>query len=199
MDESSATCRERLASIGLENTEANHHAYRTCLFQLSDSGAILFEETLDQSTADSEKLVDVLVEQDIVPAPIKDNGLVSVVELEILLDGDFGIGRTFEVAKKVWAEVFFYLAQKQCILLKPSMVPCGYLAPNPWHVSFSYARALQNTCLKKWEGGPENVKEAQDVLLVSAKANSLAQLVKYMGEGWSEEAKQGMFVKGYVY
>ncbi|MBA0793763.1 hypothetical protein Gohar_018147 [Gossypium harknessii] len=184
MDESSATCRERLASIGLENKEANHQAYRTCLFQLSNS--------------------------DIVPAPIKvavleswglagyatvsqDNGLVSVVELEILLDGDFGIGRTFEVAKKVWAEVFFYLAQKQCDVQR------GYLAPNPWHVSFSYARALQNTCLKKWEGGPENVKEAQDVLLVSAKANSLAQLVKYMGEGWSEEAKQGMFVKGYVY
>ncbi|KAK8367696.1 hypothetical protein V6Z11_A02G198000 [Gossypium hirsutum] len=175
MDESSATCRERLASIGLENTEANHQAYRTCLFQLSDSGAILFEETLCQSTADSEKMVDVLVEQNIVPAPIKDNGLVSVVELEILLDGDFGIGRTFEVAKK------------------------GYFAPNPWHVSFSYARALQNACLKKWESRPENVKEAQDVLLVWAKANSLTQLGKYTGKGWSDEAKQGMFVKGYVY
>lgn len=24
--------------------------------------------------------------------------------------------------------------------------------PNPWHVSFSYARALQNTCLKTWQG-----------------------------------------------
>ncbi|KAL2906694.1 Fructose-bisphosphate aldolase 2 chloroplastic [Bienertia sinuspersici] len=24
-------------------------------------------------------------------------------------------------------------------------------APNLWHVSFSYARALQNTCLKTWE------------------------------------------------
>ncbi|XWS29227.1 hypothetical protein CRYUN_Cryun24cG0010200 [Craigia yunnanensis] len=71
-------------------------------------------------------------------------------------------------------------------------------APNPWHVSFSYARALQNTCLKKWGGRPENVKEAQDVLLVRAKANSLAQLGKYTGEGESEEAKQGMFVKGYV-
>ncbi|PPD81992.1 hypothetical protein GOBAR_DD21075 [Gossypium barbadense] len=170
------------------------------LISASDSGAILFEETLYQSTADSEKMVDVLVEQDIVPAPIKDNWLVSVVELEILLDDDFGIGRTFEVAKKVWAKVLFYLAQKQCDVQRyPPQAKHGYLAPNPWHVSFSYARALQNTCLKKWEGGPENVKVAQDVLLVSAKANSLAQLGKYMGEGWSEEAKQGMFVKGYVY
>ena len=23
--------------------------------------------------------------------------------------------------------------------------------PNPWHVSFSYARALQNSCLKTWQ------------------------------------------------
>jgi fructose-bisphosphate aldolase class I len=72
-------------------------------------------------------------------------------------------------------------------------------APNPWHVSFSYARALQNTCLKKWGGRQENVKEAQEALLVRAKANSLAQLGKYTGEGESEEAKKGMFVEGYVY
>ncbi|TRO84960.1 fructose-bisphosphate aldolase class I, partial [Glycocaulis profundi] len=38
-------------------------------------------------------------------------------------------------------------------------------SPNPWHVSFSYARALQNTCLKTWGGRPENVKAAQDALL----------------------------------
>lgn len=69
-------------------------------------------------------------------------------------------------------------------------------APNPWHVSSSYARALQNTCLKKWGGRPENVKE---VLLLRAKVNSLAQLGTYTGEGESDEAKQGMFVKGYVY
>jgi Fructose-bisphosphate aldolase class-I len=25
-------------------------------------------------------------------------------------------------------------------------------AENPWHVSFSYARALQNSCLKTWQG-----------------------------------------------
>lgn len=71
--------------------------------------------------------------------------------------------------------------------------------PNPWHVSFSYARALQNTCLKTWAGRPENVQAAQEALLIRAKANSLAQLGKYTGEGESEEAKKGMFVKGYVY
>ncbi|KAF7841050.1 fructose-bisphosphate aldolase 1, chloroplastic [Senna tora] len=72
-------------------------------------------------------------------------------------------------------------------------------SPNPWHVSFSYARALQNTCLKTWGGRPENVKAAQDALLLRAKSNSLAQLGKYTGDGESEEAKKELFVKGYVY
>lgn len=60
---------------------------------------------------------------------LQDNGLVPIVEPEILLDGDHGIDRTMEVAKKVWAEVFFYLAENNVmfegILLKPSMVTPG--------------------------------------------------------------------------
>lgn len=72
MDESNATCGKRLASIGLENTEANRQAYRTLLVSAPGlgqyiSGAILFEETLYQSTTDGKKIVDVLVEQNIVP------------------------------------------------------------------------------------------------------------------------------------
>ncbi|KAF5745413.1 fructose-bisphosphate aldolase 1 chloroplastic-like [Tripterygium wilfordii] len=327
MDESNATCGKRLASIGLENTEANRQAYRTLLVTVPGlgqyiSGAILFEETLYQSTTDGKKMVDVLVEQNIVPgikvdkglvplagsndeswcqgldglasrtaayyqqgarfakwrtvvsipngpselavteaawglarytAIAQDNGLVPIVEPEILLDGEHGIERTFEVAQKVWNKVFFYLAENNVlyegILLKPSMVTPGaeckdratpqqvadytlkllqrrippavpgimFLSggqseveatqnlnamnqsTNPWHVSFSYARALQNTCLKTWGGRPENVKAAQEALLIRAKSNSLAQLGKYTGEGESEEAKKGMFVKGYSY
>ncbi|XP_064969065.1 fructose-bisphosphate aldolase, chloroplastic isoform X2 [Musa acuminata AAA Group] len=203
MDESNATCGKRLASIGLENTEANRQAYRTLLVSAPGlgqyiSGAILFEETLYQSTTDGKKMVDVLVEQKIAPgikvdkglvplagsndeswcqgldglasrcaayyqqgarfakwrtvvsipngpsalavkeaawglaryaAIAQDNGLVPIVEPEILLDGEHGIDRTFEVAQKVWAEVFFYLAENNVmfegILLKPSMVTPG--------------------------------------------------------------------------
>ncbi|TVU00637.1 hypothetical protein EJB05_53937, partial [Eragrostis curvula] len=64
--------------------------------------------------------------------------------------------------------------------------------PNPWHVSFSYARALQNTCLKTWGGQPENIKAAQDALLLRAKANSLAQLGKYTSDGEAAGAKEGI-------
>merc|ERR1712205_146805 len=50
---------------------------------------------------------------------------------------------------------------------------------NPWHISFSYARALQNTTLKTWAGKDENKVAAQAKLFQRAGANSKAQLGKY--------------------
>lgn len=35
---------------------------------------------------------------------------------------------------------------------------------NPWHVSFSYARALQNTCLKTWQGACGSLAAALMIL-----------------------------------
>ena len=72
MDESNATCGKRLASIGLENNEVNRQAYRELLCTTPGlgqyiSGAILFEETLYQSTLSGQKFVDCLKEQSIVP------------------------------------------------------------------------------------------------------------------------------------
>ena len=72
-------------------------------------------------------------------------------------------------------------------------------SPNPWHVSFSYARALQNSVLKTWMGNPDNVPAAQAALIQRAKANSMAQLGKYSAEGESAAAAEGMYEKGYTY
>jgi hypothetical protein len=69
-------------------------------------------------------------------------------------------------------------------------------SPNPWHVSFSYARALQNSVLKTWQGKPENAKAAQEALLKRAKANSDAQLGKYDASGESAGAGERTYEKG---
>jgi len=53
------------------------------------------------------------------------------------------------------------------------------LGSQPWTLSFSYGRALQEDCLKAWAGKKENVKIAQDALLKRAHLNSLASLGKY--------------------
>jgi len=73
--------------------------------------------------------------------------------------------------------------------------------PNPWHISFSYARALQNTTLKTYAGKDENVVAAQAKLLARAMANSKAQLGKYDPATADEDATaaEGMYVKGYTY
>ena len=180
----------------------------------------------------------------------QDNGLVPIVEPEILLDGDHDIDRTLAVAEKTWAATFKYLADFgvmfEGILLKPSMVTPGadnkkkespervaeytlkmlkrrvppavpgimFLSggqseleaslnlnamnkqPNPWHVSFSYARALQNTVLKTWVGQDANKKAAQEALIRRAKANSDAQLGKFVPTEDDKKGMQGMYEKG---
>ena len=72
---------------------------------------------------------------------------------------------------------------------------------NPWHISFSYARALQNTTLKTYAGKDENVVAAQAKLLIRAMANSKAQLGEYDPATADEDATaaEGMYVKDYAY
>ena len=71
--------------------------------------------------------------------------------------------------------------------------------PRPWALTFSYGRALQQSCLKAWLGQDANVPSAQAVLLARAKANSEAALGKYAGGAGGEAASASTFVKGYVY
>ncbi|MBA2650709.1 MAG: fructose-bisphosphate aldolase class I [Tatlockia sp.] len=52
----------------------------------------------------------------------------------------------------------------------------------PWNLSFSYGRALQEDCLKAWGGKAENIKAAQDALLKRAQLNSSACLGDYQNE-----------------
>ena len=49
----------------------------------------------------------------------------------------------------------------------------------PWHLSFSYGRALQQPALKAWQGSGENISNAQEALMKRAKLNSLATQGKY--------------------
>jgi len=49
----------------------------------------------------------------------------------------------------------------------------------PWHLSFSFGKALQKTCIVKWMGKDENVPAAQAALLARSKANSEATYGTY--------------------
>lgn len=155
------------------------------------------------------------------------NGLVPIVEPEVLMDGDFSIEVAAAMTERVIAACYKSLSDHHVMLegtlLKPNMVrsgsdakvqatakeialatvrvlqhttPCAvpgitFLSggmseedaslalneinnapgPRPWTLTFSYGRALQQSCLKAWKGLDENIPAAQAVLLERAKAN----------------------------
>ncbi len=53
------------------------------------------------------------------------------------------------------------------------------LGEQPWPITFSYSRAIEEPVLMTWQGKPENIGEAQKMLLHVAKMNSLASLGQY--------------------
>jgi fructose-bisphosphate aldolase class I len=167
-------------------------------------------------------------------AVCQQQGIIPIVEPELLMDGDHSLERCAITTEQVLAEVFYalhrYHVALEFMILKPSMVIAGnkqriqssifevaeetvrvlrrtvpsavpsinflsggqsselatqhlnamnHLGPQPWMLSFSYGRALQDPALKTWQGTPENVKAAQLALLKRAKLNALAVQGKY--------------------
>jgi fructose-bisphosphate aldolase class I len=53
------------------------------------------------------------------------------------------------------------------------------LGPQPWALSFSYGRALQDPVLQTWKGRAENARSAQIALLERARLNSAAREGRY--------------------
>jgi fructose-bisphosphate aldolase class I len=78
-DESGGTIKKRFDSIGVESTEDRRRAYREMLFTTAGaaefvSGVILYDETIRQSASDGRTLVQVLVDQGIMPGIKVDAG-----------------------------------------------------------------------------------------------------------------------------
>jgi fructose-bisphosphate aldolase class I len=177
------------------------------------------------------------------------NGLVPIVEPEIVPNGDHDIYVCATVTEKVLLKQFEMLKLHNVYLegavLKPNMVKNGLkspteppevvaeltittlkrtvpsampgifflsgetkldedneetatlnlnamnLKPNPWHVSFSYGKALQKTCIVTWMGKAENVPAAQAALLARSKANFEACKGTYVAGSCKSVGAQG--------
>ena len=158
------------------------------------------------------------------------NGLVPIVEPEVLIDGNHTLDRCRQVTAATLKEVFKHLRAQGVafdrMILKPSMVISGLSAAlpapvnevatatietlmqevphtvagiaflsggqtneqaaahlnamkvmfpqTPWPVTFSYARAIQQSALDKWRGDSANVAAAQQILAHRAACNSAA-------------------------
>lgn len=164
----------------------------------------------------------------------QNEGIVPIVEPEILIDGDHTIEQCFDVTSRNLDVVFKTLKAKNIfipgMILKTSMVISGneslklspandvakmtikcllkYVpkeiggivflsggqeddeatrnlnatnahSPLPWPLTFSYGRAIQNKALMSWAKNPFDISTAQKLILVAAKANSLARMGEY--------------------
>ncbi len=171
-------------------------------------------------------------------AVCQSQGIVPIVEPEVLMDGDHTLARCAEETEAVQKEIFHALHRHHVILehivLKPNMVVAGKdcaeqasseevaaatvrvlrrcvpaavpsinflsggLSPEqattnlnainagfplePWLLSFSFGRALQQPVLQAWQGKAENVPAAQQALLKRARLNSAAQRGEYQAD-----------------
>jgi fructose-bisphosphate aldolase class I len=185
---------------------------------------------------------------------VQEQGLVPIVEPEILMDGDHDIATTASVQEWVLRTVYEALALNGVFLegslLKPSMTTAGADCPvrptldevgeftvrtlsrsvpaavpailflsgglseedaslclnainqaaaggfAPWHLGFSFGRALQHSCLKHWSG--RDWAAGQAALLARARANGAASQAGYQaGSEPSDDAS--LFVADYSY
>ncbi len=161
-------------------------------------------------------------------------GIVPIVEPEVLIDGDHSLTRCAVVSETVFHEVFHALHRHHVVLehmlLKPNMIIPGklnpqqesphevavqtvkilrrtvpaavpsinflsggltpevatanlnamnQLDPQPWELSFSYGRALQEPALQAWKGDSSNIQKTQAALYQRARLNGLARYGKY--------------------
>jgi len=83
MDESTPTCNKRFEEVGIPQTIEYRRAYRELIVttpRLGDyiSGAILYDETIRQSTKDGRLFIDILKEAGIIPGIKVDEGTVDM-------------------------------------------------------------------------------------------------------------------------
>ena len=97
MDESTTTCNKRFAEVGIPQTVEYRRAYRELIVTTPDlgkclSGAILYDETIYQSTKDGVLFIDILKQAGIVPGIKVDEGTTDLAgfpgeKISLGLDG----------------------------------------------------------------------------------------------------------------
>jgi fructose-bisphosphate aldolase class I len=83
MDESTPTCNKRFEELGIPQTEEYRRKYRELIVttpRLEEciSGAILFDETIKQTTTDGTLFIDVLIKKGILPGIKVDEGTIPM-------------------------------------------------------------------------------------------------------------------------
>src|SRR3970282_1060030 len=110
IDESNATIKKRFDGVGIECTEENRRAYREMLLgtpKLGDyiSGAILYDETIRQSTRDGVPFTRLMTQNGIIPGIKVDKGTTALAGFpgELVTEGLDGLRARLEEYYKLGA------------------------------------------------------------------------------------------------
>jgi Fructose-1,6-bisphosphate aldolase len=138
IDESTGTIAKRFASVGIENTEENRRAYRELLLttpKLSDyvSGAILFDETIRQSTKDGVPFAKYMADNGIIPGIKVDTGAKPLAGCpgEMVTEGLDGLRERLQEYYKLGAR---FAKWRAVINIGESIrrAPASTPTPTPW-------------------------------------------------------------------
>jgi fructose-bisphosphate aldolase class I len=150
IDESTTTIGKRFAGVGVENTEENRRAYREMLLttpKLGEhiSGAILFDETLRQSTKAGVPFTKVMMDNGIIPGIKVDKGTFPLAGFpgEVITEGLDGLRARLEEYYKLGAR----FAKWRAVINIGDDIPSGTCIEANAHALARYAALCQEAGL----------------------------------------------------
>ncbi len=150
IDESNATIAKRFDGVGIPNSEENRRAYRELLLttpKLNEyiSGAILFDETIRQSTKDGRRFTDVMTENGIIPGIKVDKGTTPLAGFpgELVTEGLDGLRGRLEEYYKLGAR----FAKWRAVINIGEDIPSGSCIEANSHALARYAALCQEAGL----------------------------------------------------
>ena len=146
IDESNATCKKRFDGVGIECTEETRRAYRELLLttpKLGDyiSGAILFDETIRQSTKDGVPFTKVMMDNGVIPGIKVDKGTFPLAGFpgEVVTEGLDGLRARLEEYYKLGAR----FAKWRAVINISDETPSGTCIDANTHALARYAALCQ--------------------------------------------------------
>lgn len=146
IDESNNTIKKRFDSVKIPNSEENRRAYRELLLTTPNlgehiSGAILYDETIRQSTRDGRRFVDVMNAAGVIPGIKVDLGPVAMPGFpgELVTEGLDGLTRRLEEYVKLGAR----FAKWRAVITIGEDIPSSACIGANMHALARYAAACQ--------------------------------------------------------
>jgi len=146
IDESTATIAKRFQGVGIENTEENRRAYREMLLTTPNlgeyiSGAILFDETIRQSTKAGVPFTKYMSEHGIIPGIKVDKGPQPLAGFpgEVVTEGLDGLRARLEEYYKLGAR----FAKWRAVINIGDDIPSGTCIEANSHALARYAALCQ--------------------------------------------------------